>query len=64
MNLPNDTKILFCNAVDAIGRHDIGCSACREYMRFGDGDLCEEGKQIIAREMAYADTRLELRETR
>ena len=30
------------------------------YLRFGDGDLCAEGKHIIAMELAYADTSIEL----
>ena len=56
--LPNDTKIRFCNALDALRRHiqESGCGHCPMYVEFGDGDLCEKGKEIIAMEMAYADT--------
>jgi hypothetical protein len=32
------------------------CSRCSEYLYDGDGDLCDDGKQIIVREFAYADT--------
>ena len=62
--LPNDTKIRFCNALDALRRHAAEgtsgeCAACSIYMRIGDGDLCEKGKDLIAREMAYTDTNIE-----
>ena len=59
--LPNDTKIRFCNALDALRRHiqESGCGHCPMYIEFVDGDLCAEGKDIIAMEMAYADTSIE-----
>ena len=59
--LPNDTKIRFCNALDALRRHiqESGCGHCPMYIEFGDGDLCAKGKDIIAMEMAYADTSIE-----
>lgn len=56
MKLPNDTKIKFCNAFTEVKRHAIGCDECADYLRAGDGDLCEACKQIILLEMAYADT--------
>ena len=63
--LPNDTKIRFCNALDALRRHAAEgtsgeCGVCATYLRYGDGDLCEQGKVIITKEMCYADTSLEL----
>ncbi len=63
--LPNDTKIRFCNALDALRRHAAEgtsgeCGRCATYLRYGDGDLCEQGKVIITKEMCYADTSLEL----
>ena len=64
VRLHNDTKIRFCNAFDALRRHAAEgtsgeCAACSIYLRSGDGDLCEKGKDLIAREMAYADTNIE-----
>lgn len=63
--LPNDTKIRFCNALDALRRHAAEgtsgeCAACSIYLRHGDGDLCEQGKAIIAKELCFADTSLEV----
>ena len=63
--LPNETKIRFCNAFDALRGHAAEgtsgeCAACSTYLRRGDGDLCEQGKVIITKEMCYADTSLEL----
>lgn len=58
--LPNDTKIRFCNAFDAIKAHVILCKECDIYLRWGDGDLCGVGKTIIAQELCYAETSLEL----
>src|ERR1051325_4246474 len=57
--LPNDTKIRFCNALDGLRRHWLTCDACAEYVYWGDGDLCAKGKEIIAMELAYADTHIE-----
>lgn len=59
MNLPNDTKIKFCNAFVALGIHCIKCRTCKSYIDRGDGDLCDKGKNIIAVELAYAGTDLE-----
>jgi hypothetical protein len=63
--LPNETKIRFCNALDALRGHAAEgtsgeCAACSIYMRHGDGDLCEQGKAIITKELCFADTSLEL----
>lgn len=58
--LPNDTKIRFCNAFDAIKAHTILCKECDIYLRWGDGDMCGVGKAIIAQELCFADTNLEL----
>lgn len=63
--LPNETKIRFCNALDALRGHAAEgtsgeCAACSIYMRHGDGDLCEQGKAIIAKELCFADTSLEV----
>lgn len=62
--LPNDTKIRFCNALDALIRHAAhgnngecgNCDTCAIYLRHGDGDLCEKGKVIITNELCFADT--------
>lgn len=59
VRLPNDTKIRFCNAMDALRIHGIECRDCATYVKWGDGDMCEEGKDIIARELAYAETSIE-----
>lgn len=56
LELPNDTKIRFCNAFDAIKAHCILCKDCDLYLRWGDGDLCSTGKAMIALEMCYTDT--------
>ena len=56
LELPNDTKIRFCNAFDAIKAHCILCKECDMYLRWGDGDLCSTGKAMIALEMCYTDT--------
>ena len=59
MNLPNDTKIKFGNAFRAMQNHLGCCMKCSEYIYDGDGDLCDNGKEIIVRELAYADTSVE-----
>lgn len=56
LELPNDTKIRFCNAFDQIKAHCILCKECDVYLRWGDGDLCSTGKAMIALEMCYTDT--------
>lgn len=60
MNLPNDTKIRFCNAFHAINFHASGvyCHQCSIYLHSGEGDFCERGKEIIASLLCYADTNL------
>jgi hypothetical protein len=58
MTLPNDTKIAFRNAYDAMKQHARICGQCRDYLTSGDGDLCATGHAIIAREMAYSETAL------
>lgn len=59
VSLPNDTNTRFCNAFDQIKAHTILCKECDMYLRWGDGDLCNAGKTIIAMELCYADTNLE-----
>lgn len=59
VRLPNDTKIRFCNAMNAILVHGKQCPLCATYVESGDGDLCKQGKDIIARELAYAETYVE-----
>jgi hypothetical protein len=56
LELPNDTKIRFCNAFGEILAHCILCKECDLYLRWGDGDLCSTGKAVIALEMCYTDT--------
>lgn len=56
LELPNDTKIRFCNAFDQIKAHCILCKECDLYLRWGDGDLCSTGKAMVALEMCYTDT--------
>jgi len=56
MNLPNETKIRFCNAFAEMNRHHPNCTACAEYLAFGNGDLCDRGKAVIGKNLAYADT--------
>lgn len=60
MPLANDTKVKVCNAFDALRCHieDTNCWMCAQYLHYGDGDLCETGKEKIATELAYADTSL------
>lgn len=40
-------------------QHLGNCDACCEYMYHGIGDLCDIGKDIIARKLAYAETQLD-----
>lgn len=56
LRLQNETKIKFCNAWHEMQQHLGNCDACCEYMYHGIGDLCDIGKDIIARKLAYADT--------
>ncbi len=56
LRLQNETKINFCNAWHEMQQHLGNCDGCCEYMYHGIGDLCDIGKDIIARKLAYADT--------
>jgi hypothetical protein len=60
VQLPNDTKIRFCNALDALRHHSDECYACAVYIKSGDEDLCVTGKDIIATELAFSDTTIQL----
>lgn len=62
MKLPNSTKIRFCNAMDALRTHSINCRDCAIYIRWGEGNVCETGQEIILMEIAYADTTPEFNE--
>lgn len=59
IRLPNDTKIHFCNAMHALLKHSDECTACLGYIEAGCEDLCPKGKDLIARELAYASTKIE-----
>ncbi len=59
IRLPNETKIKFGNAFNAMQQHLKDCEPCRDYMNYGDGDLCDKGKDMIARELCYAGTSIE-----
>lgn len=59
IRLTNETKIKFCNAWHEMLLHLGNCDACCEYMYHGIGDLCDIGKDIIARKLAYAETQLD-----
>lgn len=48
MSLENETKIRFCNAHHALSEHSIRCVHCAEYLKLGDGDICNVGKDLIA----------------
>lgn len=61
MNLPNETKIRFCNAFSRLRCHLAEYRDCRDYTEFGNGDLCLLGKRIVAEEMVYANTDPELK---
>ena len=54
--LSNETKIKACNFFHTMQNHMGCCEQCCEYLYDGDGDLCSHGKEIIARELAYAET--------
>lgn len=56
LKIPNDTKIRFCNTMHAMQLHFADCNDCLYYICRGDGDLCDMGKDLIARELAYAET--------
>ena len=48
--------IRFCNAFNATVIHASTCEHCDAYLRFGDGQMCDTGKDIIAMEMFGTDT--------
>lgn len=52
IRLDNDSKIKFYNAFHAMQNHLGCCKTCCEYVYYGVGDLCANGKEIIARELA------------
>jgi len=56
MKLSNEFKIRFCNAWSEIFNHVITCKDCDTYLKAGDGDMCEEGKTIIAEHLTFANT--------
>ena len=56
LELPNDTKIRFSNAFNAMCRHITCCKDCHTYLIEGDGDMCAFGKAQIAIEMCCCDT--------
>lgn len=60
IRLDNDSKIKFCNAWHAMNRHYTVCAHCREYLIEGDGDLCAIGKHLVAKELCYAECRVEI----
>ena len=60
IRLDNDSKIKFCNAWHAMNRHYTVCAQCREYLIEGDGDLCAIGKHLVAKELCYAECRVEI----
>lgn len=47
----NEFKIRFANAYDAMNCHSSKCEECLIYLRSGDGDLCEKGKELIKKAM-------------
>lgn len=55
LELSNETNIKVCNVVASLRAHALGCSLCARYLNSGNESLCEHGKEIIARELAYAD---------
>lgn len=56
MTLSNDTKIKVCNAASLLNVHAEKCDYCFVYLKTGDGDLCDGGKQIIFENLYCADT--------
>lgn len=51
LTLENNEKIRFCNAMHELQHHESSCRACVTYIRWGDGDLCDVGKEIIAKHL-------------
>lgn len=60
LQLDNDSKIKFGNAWNAMNRHYTVCQQCRVYLIDGDGDLCAVGKHLVAKELCYAECRVEI----
>lgn len=60
LQLDNDSKIKFCNAWHAMARHYTVCKQCQVYLIEGDDDLCAIGKHLVAKELCYAECRVEI----
>ena len=60
LQLDNDSKIKFGNAWNAMNRHYTVCQQCRVYLIDGDGDMCAVGKHLVAKELCYAECRVEI----
>lgn len=60
LQLDNDSKIKFCNAWHAMARHYTVCKQCQVYLIEGDDDLCAVGKHLVAKELCYAECRVEI----
>lgn len=56
----NDSKIRVCNFFRAMQDHLGTCEGCCVYIYHGDGDLCERGKTILARALAFTDMSVEV----
>jgi len=61
VKLDNESKIAFCNTMEAMKVHCIGCKDCDLYLRWGDGDLCDKGKEIITMSLAYMNANPEMK---
>jgi len=59
LRLSNNAKIRACNFFHAMQKHLGDCDECCLYLYHGDGDLCEAGKTILARELVYTDMSIE-----
>lgn len=59
LRLSNNAKIRACNFFHAMQKHLGDCDECCLYLYHGDGDLCESGKTILARELVYTDMSIE-----
>ena len=51
----NEFKIRFCNGFAALWSHARLCEACETYLRHGDSDLCDAGKNHIKRAFVLSD---------
>jgi len=47
--------------MEAMKVHCIGCKDCDLYLRWGDGDLCDKGKEIITMSLAYMNANPEMK---